>query len=361
MGIVAFIVLVLLAACTPPPPPDADAVVADPMAWAGRVQGSVAEVTSEESGLHLPYGANVLAARIFAGGDAPAYVYLQAGGGGFVDNFFPASSIKLLAALGALDFARSLGFTGEAVVDGSYTLHEYYDAALRYSSNEDYSMLVRIAGVDRLNRQFLPDHGFQQTLIQEPYGAGEQVTYSPAMTFAEGDHEVTVPEREGDSDYGCSGSNCTTLFDMADALRRVVLDVELPAGDRFDLDPADIAGMKDALLGAEGFIGPGVADALGPDAYTFTKPGWVPSLDCVETAIVVDPTTGHRFLIALSAPDDGACEELSTMAYDILRLLDNCDDGTALREDGRRVGVVDGRQSGSPLPEGRVTLQCHIH
>lgn len=360
VGIAALLMLALLAGCTPPPPANDGLAGADPTSWAARVEASTDQTTLGDSGLALPEGANVLAARIFGGSESPAYAYYEAGGGGFTNRFFPASSIKLLAALGALDFARSLGFTGDAVVDGGYTLHEYYDAALRWSSNEDYSELVRIAGVDRLNLEFLPQHGFLATLIQEAYGPGEQVTVSPEMTLTEGGHTVTVPERDGDPDHGCDGGNCTTLFDMADALRRVVLNAEIPTADRFQLSPDDIAGLQDALAGAEGFIAPGVADAIGSDAQIFTKPGWVPGLDCVETAIVVDPSTAHRFLIALSAPDDGTCEELATMAHDVLRMIAACDDGTALRADGSRVGVVDGRQSGSPLPERPVGLGCHL-
>jgi hypothetical protein len=359
-AVVACVMLVLLAACSSTPPTDEATGAADPSAWEAQVRRTVDATTLEDAGLRVPEGANVLAARIYAGGDSPAYTFYEAGGGGWDDSFFPASSIKLLAALGALDFAHTLGFTGDAVVDGGYTIHDYYDAALRWSSNEDYSELVRIAGVDRLNRQFLPGHGFPSTLIQEPYGAGEQVTWSPEMVLTEGDREVTVPEREGDPDYGCDGGNCTNLFEMADALRRVVLDAEIPAADRFDLSPADIAGLRDALAGAEGFIAPGVAEALGDEAQIFTKPGWVPELDCVETAIVLAPTTGHRFLVALSAPDDGSCDELVTMARDVLTLVDSCDAGTALRADGSRVAVVDGRQSGAPVPAGTVGPTCHL-
>jgi hypothetical protein len=358
--IVACILLVLLAACSGAPPSEEPGVVTDPNAWAARVRRTIDSTTLSDAGLQLPDGANVLAARVFAGGDAAAYAFYQAGGGGWDESFFPASSIKLLAALGALDFAHSLGFTGEAVVDGGYTLHDYYDAALRWSSNEDYSELVRIAGVDRLNRVFLPGHGFPSTLIQEPYGAGEQVTDSPEMVLTEGDRTVTVPERDGDPDYGCDGGNCTNLFEMTDALRRVVLDAELPASDRFAVSPSDIAGLQDALAGAEGFIAPGVADALGDNAQIFTKPGWVPELDCVETAVVLVPGTGHRFLLALSAPDDGTCDELVTMARDVLAFIDGCDTGTALRPDGSRVGVVDGRQVGSPTPDATVGLTCHL-
>jgi len=180
------------------------------------------------------------------------------------------------------------------------------------------------------------------------------------MVLSDSDHQVTVPAREGEADYGCLGGNCSTLFDLADALRRVVLDAEVATADRFDLAASDIAGLQDALAGAEGFIAPGVADALGPDARLFTKPGWVPDLDCVEVALVVAPATGHRFLLAVSAPDDGTCEALATMARDVLTLIDRCDAGAALRPDGSRVRIVDGRQSGSPLAAGPTAPGCPL-
>ncbi|HEX3622167.1 MAG TPA: hypothetical protein VHT97_07625 [Acidimicrobiales bacterium] len=365
LGLVALVPLVILAGCTNPPatpvPPAIGApVVADPLSWAASVRRSIDGNMLPDEGLQLPDGANVVAVRIYDGGSSPAYSYFEAGGGAFSEQFFPASSIKLLAALGALDYARQLGFTGAALVDGEYSIRDYYDAALRWSSNEDYDELVRIAGVDRLNQQFLPDHGFPGTAIQEPYGGNEQVTDSPEMDLSEGDHEVDVPEREGAADYGCNAGNCSSLFEMTDALRRVVLDAELPAADRFDLDPSDIAGLTDALAGAEGFIAPGVADALGPDARLYTKPGWVPYLDCVETSLIVDPNTGHRFLLGLSAPDDGTCDELSTMAHDVLTLLDACDDGTAMRADGSRVAIVAGKQTRTVPGDGPVTMACHL-
>jgi hypothetical protein len=358
----ASVLLATLAGCTPAPPVAilGAPVSANPLSWESTIRRSIDDATLADDGLQLPDGANVVAARIFDGPGGPAYTFYEAGGGAFSDQFYPASSIKLLAALGALDFARSLGLTGSALIDGVWSIRDTYDAALRWSSNEDYDELVRIAGVDRLNREFLPDHGFPATAIQEPYGEEEQVTDSPPMALTEGGREVDVPERLAESDYGCDGGNCTNLFEMTDALRRVVLDAEIPAADRFDLDPSDIAGLTDALAGAEGFIGPGVADALGPDARIYTKPGWVPGLDCVETSLVVDPVTGHRFLLGLSAPDDGSCDELSTMAHDVLRILDSCDDGVAMRSDGSRIGIVGGRQEGAPLPDGPVTMACHL-
>jgi len=348
LACLAFLAAATLTACSEPAAPH---VSADPLSWPIVVGRGIDGTTLDNAGIDVPAGANVLAARIFEGGDSPAYAFFEAGGGAFSDRFYPASSIKLLAALGALDYARTLGFTGDALVDGGYSIRDTYDAALRWSSNEDYDELVRIAGVGRLNRLFLPAHGYTRTAIQEPYGGGdEQVAYSPEMTLSEKGHQVDVPERESYEDYGCGGGNCTTLFDMEDAVRRVVLDAEIPAEERFALSPADLAGLQDALLGADSWIAPGVEEAFGPGAAIYSKPGYVPDLDCVETSVVVNPSNGHRFLLALSAPDDYGCDALPAMARDILTLLDGCNSGVALRSDGSLVNVANGRQTGGPVP-----------
>src|SRR5205807_5061142 len=129
---------------------------------------------------------------------------------------------------GALDFVGSLGFSGDVTIDGGPTLRDVYDAAITYSSNEDYNELIRVAGIGRLNQEFLPARGYTATVIQEAYGGdGEEVAYSPAMMLSEGDREVQVAQRVGDGNYGCGGSNCTSLFELADAVRRVVLDSEI--------------------------------------------------------------------------------------------------------------------------------------
>jgi hypothetical protein len=279
-------------------------------------------------------------------------VFYEAGGGPFSDQFYPASSIKLLAAAGALEFVGSLGFTGEAALDEGYTIHDVYDAAIRQSSNDDYSELVRIAGVGWLNRVFLPEHGFESTVIQEAYGGeDEQVADSPSMDLTEGGHEVDVPERVSYDDYGCGGTNCSDLFDMTDAIRRVVLDREIPQAERFDIAPSDVAGLQDSLLGADSWIQPGVDDLFGPGAEIYSKPGWVGGLDCVDTALVVDPITGRRYLIGVTSPDADyvGCDGLASLAEDVLSVLSTLDGGVAVRTDGSRVAVVDGRQaSGAP-------------
>ena len=80
---------------------------------------SVDSATLVAEGLAVPAGANVFAARIVDGGPSPAYMLYEAGGGAFTSEFSPASSIKELAVLGALELAYSAGFTGPSLTASS--------------------------------------------------------------------------------------------------------------------------------------------------------------------------------------------------------------------------------------------------
>ena len=292
-----------------------------PGSWTAGASGSIDRTTLAAAGVSVPDGANLFAARIVDGGPSPAYALYEAGGGAFSTAFYPASSIKVLAAVGVLELAYSSGFTGEALVDGVYSLSEYYDGAVRASSNEDYDTLVRIAGVDWLNEDFLPSRGYRTTRIQEAYAEGGDVLASPPVQLTEGGRDLVISERHGRDDHGCGAANCSTLFELVDSVRRVVLNDELPPEERFAIAPADVAGLQDALLGAESWIGPGVAAALGSDATVYSKPGWTSGYDCVDVGLVIDGETSQRYLIGVSAPDDGECAMLATMAADALSVL----------------------------------------
>lgn len=314
-----------------------------PAPWTALAARTIDRTSLAAEGVTVPPGGNVFAARIVAGGPSPAYMMFEAGGGAFSNRFYPASSIKVLAAAGALELAYARGFTGRAIVDGQYSLADYYDAAIRSSSNEDYDELVRIAGVDWLNEDFLPAHGYASTRIQDAYAEGDSVAESPPVHLTEHGEELTLPERASRDDYGCDAANCSTLADLVDSVRRVVLDDELPADERFAVAPVDVAGMQDALLGAGSWIQPGVTEALGTDAAVYSKPGWTSGYDCVDVGMVADHRTGDRYLIGVSAPDDGQCTMLATMAADVLTVLSRHHDGDATRTDGTSVHVVDGR------------------
>jgi hypothetical protein len=283
-----------------------------------------AELTAR--GYQLPERANVYAVRIVDGAGGRTYQQFQAGGGALAEDFWPASSIKVLAALGALDFARSLGYTGAATVaiDGegaAYTIRSIYEAAIRDSSNYDYDLLLRIAGLDRLNSVFLTAaNGFPVTSITRPY-AETDVADSPPMVITEGDKRTYVPARTATLKPECEAGNCSNLFEMAESVRRIVLDDQLPPEQRFDIDPADVKDLRQALLDAEGFFPPAVTAVLGNGAKIYNKPGDTEDFDCLDVALI-ESSDGRRFLLAATVPhSSGGCDALVELATQVLRLL----------------------------------------
>ena len=278
-------------------------------------------------GYELPAGASVYAVKVLGPSDhITGYASYEAGDGAYGTDFWPASSIKVVVAVGALQFLHTMGFSGAATVsadDGwTSTVRDLYDAALRHSSNEAYDQLVQIAGYDWLNNAFLtPANGFPTTVVQRSY-SGIDITTSPAITVTEGARQTVIPARASTADYGCpEAGNCSDLFELVDAVRRVVLDAEVPPADRFPIDAADVAGLTDALAGAGGFMTSGVTAALGDGSVVYDKPGWVSGLDCVDVGLVVSPT-GERFLLGETAPDDGSgCDVLAGIAQEVLQVL----------------------------------------
>jgi hypothetical protein len=277
------------------------------------------------TGYEVPKDANIYAVRVFEGPEGRVYEQFEAGGGALAGDFWPASSIKVLAALGALDFARSLGFTGAATVsfdDGlaSQTLRSIYEPAIRDSSNYDYDLLVRIAGVDHLNDEFLTArNGFPVTSISRSYG-GLPFDQSPAMVFEEGNRRAYVPVRKSVRTPECPG-NCSNLFEMAESVRRIVLHDDIPLEQRFDLDATDVKALAGALLKAEGFFPPAVSKVLGAGAKIWSKPGDAAELDCLDVAFI-QSRTGRRFLVAASVPhSSGGCEALARLARGVLERL----------------------------------------
>jgi hypothetical protein len=279
----------------------------------------------KEIGYAIPEQANVYAVKVVEGPEGRVYEQYEAGGGALAVDFWPASSIKVLAALGALDLARSLGHTGAATItfdDGlpAGTLRSIYEPAIRDSSNYDYDLLVRIAGLDRINEEFLTaSNGFPVTSINRSY-SGLEFAESPAMIFSEGDRRTYVPARKAQRAPECDG-NCSNLFEMAESVRRIVLNDQLPLEQRFDLDPGDVKALTKALLDAEGFFDASVAKALGVGARVYSKPGDADGLDCLDVAFI-QSKAGKRFLLAATVPhSSGGCVALARLGRGVLTLL----------------------------------------
>ena len=278
------------------------------------------------AGYRFPPGAGVYAAKITKEGGGLAYEDYQGGVGALGTNFWPASSIKVLAAVGALEFVGQQGFTGAATVafgnGAPRTIQSIYDAAVRISDNAAYDALVQIAGVDYLNKEFLtPARGFPTTVIQRSYTVGGNLRTTPALTLAEGPKRVVIPARNGKVDTDCPQGQCSNLFEMSESVRRLVLHNEITPAERFKIASTDVIGLNSALLGAEGWFEPAVARVLGNGARIYGKPGEVPSRDCLDVTLI-EGRNGARYLLSATVPErQGGCPALVNLATAVLKVL----------------------------------------
>jgi hypothetical protein len=284
------------------------------------------DVALAAAGYRLPPGAGVYAARITKERGGLAYDDLQGGIGALGTTFWPASSIKVLAAIGALEFVGEKGFTGAATVafgnGAPRSIRSIYDAAIRISDNAAYDALVEIAGVDYLNREFLtPARGFPATVIQRSYTVGGNLRVNPAITLVEGTRRLVIPARTGRVDTDCPAGQCSNLFEMSESVRRLVLHDEVPTTERFRIASTDVIGLNNALLGAEGWFEPAVSRVLGPNARIYGKPGFAPSRDCLDVTLI-DAGNGARYLLSATVPQrQGGCPALVSLAENVLRAL----------------------------------------
>jgi hypothetical protein len=180
--------------------------------------------------------------------------------------------------------------------------------------------LVEITGFDELHRGFFSKrNGFVNTVLLRGYGGRikDPVTESgtnlnsPPITLSFGKKQKQLPERDGkpSKKLECpEQGNCTSLSELAETLRRVMLHEELPENERFDLGPAELELLHSAL-GATRPRGENIVDGLragfgavhdaGRPLALHHKAGF--ALKWMSDAVLVEETaTGKRYLVALA-------------------------------------------------------------
>lgn len=237
------------------------------------------------------------------------------------DDWWAASSVKLFVAIAALEQVRTLGFSPRATAtfeweDGAITreVRQIVSNALIPSDNDAYNELCDIVGFDKLNRDFFSRrNGFTATVLLRRFSNqatgeavhGRSLRNTPAVLFREGTRERRMQKRTGRGNYPCADEgNCTTLADLAEAMRRVMLHEELPPSQRFALGEPELSLLRRALE-SERPRGNGLPTAIregyGPHAVRiYHKPGyayrWISDVMFVE-----DVASGRRWLIAAAA------------------------------------------------------------
>lgn len=247
------------------------------------------------------------------------------------DTWWPASSIKLYAAIAALERVNAMGFGPRANVtfhyergDVTQSVRNLIRRALIPSNNVAFDRLVEIVGFDRLNKKFFaPAKGFWSTVLNRGYsgrmrdeetGRGTH-RYSSRITISKGKRSKELPARVGKGTYDCpEHGNCTPLIELAEAMRRVAFHESLPEAQRFKLSKRTLNELKRAI-GKRKPRGNGVVDGLragfGEEhpIEVMHKPGYANKWfsDVVYVKSKVD---GSQWVVAVANhPGREACDE----------------------------------------------------
>jgi hypothetical protein len=236
------------------------------------------------------------------------------------EDWWPASTVKIYAAVAALEKLRSLGFSPKAELVYNYrekplttTAEDLVQRAITPSHNLSFDRLVELVGFDALHQQFLnARHGLAGTVLLRAYGGRllDKQTgrgynrHSPAITVNEGDKTLKLPELNGTSTQHCPGQgNCTSLVELAETIRRVVLHEKLPPKRRFDLGPKELELLRGALAGKR-TRGAGVVNGLkagfaGQPLEFYHKPGYAARWFS-DVVFVKAPESQKQWIVAMA-------------------------------------------------------------
>ncbi len=228
---------------------------------------------------------------------ALSFRWHHAPGDGGERDFWPASVIKLPAVVAAVERVNELGFgldtavsfeheeaSGRWVHDTARGLREMTSEVFRRSSNEDFTLLLRVTGLDWVNTRFLvPEKGFPHAALMRGYVAGTRRPWGyvreegQRITLLEagGEKMKTVTHKWGGRFYAeergatvidAKTGNVSSTGELVECLRRVLFHDRLPAGERYAITSEQAAFLAQ---GGGGFCGLETRNAdSGPTAWT---------------------------------------------------------------------------------------------
>lgn len=277
-----------------------------------------------EAGFRPPEGFKALVVRVRRDANGGEYTFYDfSGTSRDRDDWWPASTVKVFAAVAALERLREWGFTPLATVtyhdaggDLRCTVADLVRRAITQSDNAAFDLLVELVGGDEMN-VWLRERGFRDTVLLRGYSrrhVGRASNHgilgiSVPITVRESGHRPRrIPVRQGRIRDGCRDlGNCTTLWDLSDCLRRVMLHEELPEPERFRLGPEEVDLLRSALAGfRERGLGvvKGLRAAFAPrDVTCFHKPGFALDWFSDHVFVVVgDPAHPEaEWIVAMAA------------------------------------------------------------
>tara|TARA_Y100001934_G_C12349147_1_gene774384 strand:- start:720 stop:1733 length:1014 start_codon:yes stop_codon:yes gene_type:complete len=248
-------------------------------------------------------------------------------------NFWPASTIKLYTVVAAFELLNELHMPLDSIVvfernngddwllDTARAMPEMVSEIFRRSSNEDYTLLLRMVGIDRVNTRFLIDSkGFQSSALMRGY-----VRNRPYLYVRTEPQRITVRTLTGEGktiEHKWSGrsyskergatilsettGNCTSTRELAECLRRVLFHEHLPVEDRYHLTSEQLTFLRKGREGLTGLMNPKgfVAESarqIFPNAIFYHKEGLISNYS-LDLAYVDDSQqSGKRYIISIAA------------------------------------------------------------
>ncbi len=306
-------------------------------------------------------------------------------------RFWPASTIKLFAAIGLLEWLGEHGLPPEARLrfmwparperglpprPGQEPLAEplrpaetievsaasLVRRAIVRSDNRAYDLLVTFVGFRWLHERLLvPARGFRRTVLQRGYGrfvleaSGQHGTlrYAPPRSVSWGGRRIELPAQWAAPVADCpEEGTCTTLLELATAMARLALHEELPPAERFRLGPAHLHLLRSALA-ARKPRGNGVVDGLrrgfgsqGESLRVLHKPGY--AYRWFSDVVFLEAPGGRRWVVAMAGwPGRAALDRVAEALGRRLATGWRCAPGGAVDGGGPR-GVSDPSSGARP-------------
>ncbi len=231
----------------------------------------------------------------------------------------PASTVKIYAAIAALRRIDELGFTSRAKVTFhskkkfTTTVGELIEAAIIHSDNIAYNRVVQLASYDKLHKElFTSQFGMTQTALNRGYelsrwealGENASLRYSPAISLHEGNKTTLIPAVQSKAHAVCSSAACTSLQDLAESTRRLMLQEQLPPEESFNLKQADLLVLRRAMRSPERTRGTEMVDRFAavfkdPRVKFYSKPGFSENW-FTDNAYIFDPRHNQAWIVVMT-------------------------------------------------------------
>ena len=251
----------------------------------------------------------------------------------------PASTVKIFAAIGALKRIDELGFSSRAKITFhgkktyTTTVSELIESAIINSNNIAYDRVVQLASFEKLHTEILTSRfGITQTALNKGYeiskwqgelGENPSLRISPAITISEGKKTTKLPAANSKAHSVCGSAACTSLQDLAESTRRLMLQEQLPENESFGLKNADLLMLRRAMRSPERQRGREMVDRFAAvfkdDRVKFySKPGF--SEDWfTDNVYIFDPRSNQAWIVVMSGyPGRSSLNSASTVIAKII-------------------------------------------